>query len=157
MMRRYGIRWIRSSWDWDSWKRSWRFWRGMGLVLRKLRAEKILSLNYNHRYFRCRWMSGNGKYDRLRRMMDGDDWGEEEEVRPKPGKSIRLPDDTDLESQRYPPLSPVPCPHHENTDIADQLYSLLRGHARQSVSPNQILINHPHLVLQTTTLPPKFS
>ena len=102
-------------------------------------------------------MSGNGKYDRLRRMMDGDDWGEEEEVRPKPGKSIRLPDDTDLESQRYPPLSPVPCPHHENTDIADQLYSLLRGHARQSVSPNQILINHPHLVLQTTTLPPKFS
>jgi hypothetical protein len=37
------------------------------------------------------------KYDRLRRMMDGE---EEEEIRPKRGKSIRLPEDTDLEAQR---------------------------------------------------------
>lgn len=32
--------------------------------------------------------------------MDGDHWGDEEEVRPKRGKSIRLPEDTDLEAQR---------------------------------------------------------
>ena len=33
--------------------------------------------------------------------MDGDEWGgEHEEVRPKRGKSIRLPEDTDLEAQR---------------------------------------------------------
>jgi len=31
-------------------------------------------------------------------MMDGE---EEEEVRPKRGKSIRLPEDHDLEAQRY--------------------------------------------------------
>lgn len=31
-------------------------------------------------------------------MMDGE---EEEEVRPKRGKSIRLPEDNDLEAQRY--------------------------------------------------------
>lgn len=40
--------------------------------------------------------------------MEGDEWaGEHEEVRPKRGKSIRLPEDTDLEAQRYllPPVS----------------------------------------------------
>jgi len=40
------------------------------------------------------------QYDRLRAMMDGHVQEEEEEVRPKRGESIRLPDDTDLEAQR---------------------------------------------------------
>ena len=38
--------------------------------------------------------------------MDGAAEQEEEEVRPKRGKSIRLPEDTDLEAQRYHPPSP---------------------------------------------------
>jgi hypothetical protein len=37
--------------------------------------------------------------------MDGEQAGEEEEVRPKRGKSIRLPED-DLEAQRS--LNPLP-------------------------------------------------
>lgn len=40
--------------------------------------------------------------------MDG---GEEDEVRPKRGKSIRLPEDTDLEAQRFP-SKPPPLPQH---------------------------------------------
>jgi hypothetical protein len=35
-------------------------------------------------------------------MMDGE---EEEEIRPKRGKSIRLPEDTDLEAQRCTQMS----------------------------------------------------
>lgn len=44
--------------------------------------------------------------------MDGDEWtqGEHEEVRPKRGKSIRLPEDTDLEAQRYA-LTSIPPKH----------------------------------------------
>jgi len=45
-------------------------------------------------------------------MMDGTAEQEEEEVRPKRGKSIRLPEDTDLEAQRSPssPTHPSPTP-----------------------------------------------
>jgi hypothetical protein len=35
-------------------------------------------------------------------MMDGGE--EEEEIRPKRGESIRLPEDIDLEAQRYLPF-----------------------------------------------------
>jgi hypothetical protein len=35
--------------------------------------------------------------------MDGGE-EEEEEIRPKRGESIRLPEDTDLEAQRYLPF-----------------------------------------------------
>lgn len=45
--------------------------------------------------------------------MDGAAEQEEEEVRPKRGKSIRLPEDTDLEAQRYhSPTLPSVLPHH---------------------------------------------
>jgi len=44
------------------------------------------------------------QYDRLRGMMNG---VEEEEIRPKRGKSIRLPEDDDLEAQRSALFSPA--------------------------------------------------
>jgi hypothetical protein len=87
-------------------------------------------------------------------MMDGTAQQEEEEVRPKRGKSIRLPEDTDLEAQRSPSPPPTPCRHI--LTMVDQHYSPPQEHAKQSVSPNQTPTK-PLLPVPRTTLHPRKS
>ena len=58
--------------------------------------------------------------------MDGTAEPEEEEIRPTRGKSIRLPEDTDLEAQRSHPLSPPrpnPFPATDSENGRSALFS----------------------------------
>jgi hypothetical protein len=74
-------------------------------------------------------------------MMDGGE--EEEEVRPKRGKSIRLPEDTDLESQRY-------CPRIFGFLILGRHCFHLPEPERRCDSQRRIRIKHLLLVLRMT-------
>jgi len=79
--------------------------------------------------------------------MEGDEWaGEHEEVRPKRGKSIRLPEDSDLEAQRYPlPILP----------FISLIYVLLTPGQISLILPHRNTQNSPFLrikYLPTTSL-----